>query len=182
MRKNGNHVSSGGAKVTVACKIPLGVSIHVVEQWNERLVETPGGNKTVKESRMGEPVHILGPGYPNGQVPEGYREKPPIVGGFALTHGVSKDFWDQWWSENADPRCKPEEMHHEHGCRCTMIVKSRMIFAYETTADTRAAAVEAKHLNSGLEPLRGDGDYRAPRPLAGISQIKPERAPLPNDA
>jgi hypothetical protein len=56
-----------------------------------------------------------------------------------------------------------------------------MIFAYEVPADTKAAASEAKDLQSGLEPLRADGDYRSPRPLAGITQIKAVNAPLPND-
>lgn len=182
MKNNGNaRPSSAGAKVTVACKVPLGVVIHV-DEWTERLVETPGGSKTIREARAGsERVTIQGPAYPNGQPPEGFREKPPIVGGFALTHGIDKDFWDKWWEANADERCDPEKMEHRNGCRCTMIVKSRMIFAYEAIEDTRSAAKEAKDLHSGLEPLRPDGDYRSPRPLAGISQIKPANAPLPND-
>jgi hypothetical protein len=180
-KKNGNgNSSSAGAKVTVACKVELGVILHV-DDLQERTVETQSGSRVIKEYRRGsERVHILGPAYPRGQPPEGFPEKAPTVGGFALTYGVEKDFWDNWWMDNADPRCKPEDMEHVNGCRCTMIVRNRLIFAYEAAADTKAAAVEAKDVRSGLEPLRADGDYRSPRPLAGISQIKPTTASLPN--
>ncbi len=179
--KNGNKPQIAGAKVTVACKVPLGVILHVDER-TEMTVQTNTGNRVVTEYRRGsERVHILGPAYPNGSIPEGFREKAPVTGGFALTYGVEKDFWDRWWADNADPRCVPENMEHKNGCRCTVIVRNRMIFAYEAPADTKAAAKEASHLMSGLEPLRPDGDYRSPRPLAGISQVKAENAPLPND-
>lgn len=181
--KNGNNkTSSAGAKVTVACKVPLGVVIHVCT-WNEVLVQTPSGSKMVRESQRGtEAVQILGPAYPNGQIPEGFRDKPLIVGGYALTPGIDKEFWDAWWADNADERCNHEDAKdgHKNGCKCTAIVRSRMIFAYEALGNVQAAAKEAKHLESGLEAIRPEGDYRSPRPLAGISQIKPATAPLPN--
>jgi hypothetical protein len=178
LKKNGEGYSP---KVTVACKVPLGVILHVDER-EERTIQTNSGNRVVSEYRRGsERVHIEGPAYPNGQVPDGFREKPPVTGGFALTYGVDKDFWDRWWADNADPRCSQETKEHKNGCKCTVIVKNRMIFAYEVPADTKAAASEAKDLQSGLEPLRADGDYRSPRPLAGITQIKAVNAPLPND-
>lgn len=180
-RNGGLKISSSGAKVVVACKVPLGVMLHVDER-TEMTVQTNQGAKQVVEYRRGsERVTVLGPAYPNGQSPEGFRDKPPITGGYALTYGIDKDFWDRWWADNADPECNPADMDHKNGCRCTMIVRSRMIFAYEAPADTKAAAVEGKDLQSGLEPLKADGDYRSPRPLAGISQVKPERAVLPND-
>lgn len=179
--KNGHKPSSAGAKVTVACKVPLGVILHV-DTRIERVIETNAGARTVQEyARGSEQVQILGPAYPVGTPPDGFRDKPPIAGGYALTQGIDKDFWDRWWADNADPRCDAAEMEHKNGCRCTAIVRSRMIFAYESIEDTRAAAKEGKDLQSGLEPIKPDGDYRSPRPLAGVSQIKSETAPLPND-
>jgi hypothetical protein len=108
-------MSSAGAKVTVASKLPMKIEMqcsakrvmqkkHLGQMWRE------------EEYFKSGPMHVIeGIAYPNGQLPPGMPPRPQMVAGYALTPNVSKDLWDAWLLENKD----------------SAMIKNRLIFAYE---------------------------------------------------
>lgn len=137
--------SSAGAKVIVACK--LGVAFFQLQLCREETVDeqTQTGIRQVKKwTRTGQVVRIRGTAYPRGTPPAGYPERPTIVDGAALNHGVDKDFWDQWVEQN----------------RLNPVVVNRMVFAHESRDHVEGQAREHKDALSGLEPITPDTDRR----------------------
>lgn len=137
-------VSSAGAKVTVACKMPNGIRIRAY-----RMVETTepifgGGRRTLQ---VGEPcsdyVTIHGT-----SVPVGMPSRILNVEGYAITSGVPKDIWDSWLKDNAQ----------------SAIVKNKLVYADEDKDYVEDWAKEhGAETRSGLEPFMPDGDPRGPR-------------------
>lgn len=125
--------SNSTVTVVIACKHPHGLllQLHAFSEVPEPVMG--GGTRTVKLAHpAGEPVHIHGPNAPFGEAP-----KAEVVGGYALTHGVPKEFWDKWCEQNK-------------GCA---ILKNELIFAYEKGEDAKAKAKENKAVRTGMEPV-----------------------------
>lgn len=151
--------ASKGATVTVACKIPNGLKLEVFE---EREVHEPlfgGGTKLVKRfERTGKPgtfYTVRGPRLPFG-VPPTF----PIVGGFALTPGIPKDFWDKYCEQNQDSDA----------------IRNGLLFAHESLDKVQGRCREFRGNKSGLEPLDPeatgkDRDPRVPRAQGNVSGI-----------
>ena len=99
--------------------------------------------------KTGPIVVIQGNNYPIGAPPEGvvWPERPQMAGGYAMTHGVDADFFEQWLEQNAGSE----------------VVKNKLIFAQEKVEDAKAEAVEHKSRDSGFGPLRPDNDKRMPK-------------------
>ena len=158
-------MSTAGAKVIVASKLPHALLLHVDEP-HENLVNTPSGSRTVVEYRKGHvQVRINGNAYPVGIPPEGFREKPDMSGGYALTYDVDKDFWDAWMGQHkTDP-----------------MVVNKLIFACEKIDTTRGKTKEWASLRTGFEPIDPNGDPRSPRkiPGSGVSTVAPAEGPPP---
>lgn len=152
--------SSAGAKVTVACK--LGVGWFQLQLCEEQLVDeqTQTGIRTVKVwRRTGRIIRVRGTAYPRGTPPEGFPEKPKMVGGAALTHGIDKDFWDAWITQN----------------RLNPVVVNGMIYAHETESNVEGWARENAGRLSGLEPMNPKDDKRMPKSTrADIDDVKTE--------
>lgn len=124
--------SSAGEKVIVACKFPNGMVLKV-HRWEDVKVAKPGGYDIVREARPdGDPVSVHGWRAPKGEVPPA-----PVIGGYALTYGISKEFWDQWLSENKDQA----------------FVTSKIIYAFPDRDHAEGWAKENRTVTSGLEPL-----------------------------
>ena len=167
---------SNARTVVVACKIPNGLVLQLQEPM-ERLVDTPRGPEKVKYMvKGGRQYTVRGPGYPVGTLPKGfaqYKPTPMIEGGYALTTGIPKDFWEKWFEQNklADYVVPPDGA--EHG----------MIFAYDDIDSVAAVAREQEKLLSGNEPISTDEDGqgrltdpRVPKPLTGsLGQIGEEK-------
>src|SRR6185312_8478552 len=142
--------SSGGAKVTVALK--LGVAYFDIQlcKIEEKFEQNMQGGRMVKEAtRVGPRVRLRGTAYPRGTVPDGFPERPRMVGGAALNPGVDKDFWDVWVEQN----------------RLNPLVINGMIFAHEIEDRVVGQAKEVAQNTSGLEPIdpKNTKDNRVPR-------------------
>lgn len=131
-----------GEVVTVACKLPNGLQLRLFEMamTNEA---APGGHREVKMARLvSDIVRINGTATPYGQSPSW-----PVVGGFALTEGVSKDFMEQWMEQNKD----------------SDLVRNNLIHYHTKLGHVQGEAREKKALLSGLQPLVPDTDKRIPK-------------------
>lgn len=152
--------SSGGAKVTVACK--LGVGWFQLQLCEEQIVDeqTQTGVRPVKKwARTGNIIRVRGTAYPRGTPPEGFPERPKMVGGAALTPGISKDFWDAWVAQN----------------RLNPVVVNGLIYAHEIEANVEAWAKERAGQLSGLEPINPKDDKRMPKSTrADIEDVQTE--------
>jgi hypothetical protein len=128
----------GANTVTVACKIPHGVWLQLHE-WTEATEPHPlTGTRQVKvASKVGKPVQI-----------KGYRGLPftgPIpgietLGGYALTYGVPRDFWEKWLEQN----------------QSLLIVKNQLIFAHNEKASIKDFSRGNETVKSGFEPIDPD--------------------------
>lgn len=140
------QVQTSGGKVTVACKMPHGLILRAFEEYDD-LIPVLGHGGTVRVEKRyreipGKRVMIYGTAVVFGQQP-----KTRIVGGYALTEGVDKNFWDAWLAANKD----------------LDLIKNRLVFAYDTTERAADAAKEHRSTTSGLEPLKPDNDPRRPK-------------------
>lgn len=148
--------SSAGAKVTVACKLPHGLRIRAFTFGSEHEQVMGGGSREVKIARAtGEAILIHGVAHPFGVVPP-----CPIIGGYAITHGVDKDTWDNWYE------------HNKH----TDMVRNKMVFAYDEgkQSHVEGEAKENAERLSGLEPLHLDSDGQlddARRPRSQLRNV-----------
>lgn len=142
-------VKRSGEKITVACKLPHGLRLRLYDFVEQAENVMGGGSRMVKRSvQVGEDVVVKGVATPANRE----RELP---GGYALTTGVDKEFFDAWMHQN-----------REHDA-----VKNRLIFAAVTAERARDQAEEQAKVTSGLEPLRqdrpddkpADRDPRTPR-------------------
>lgn len=140
--------SSAGEKVTIACKIAVAWLELELSNIREVSENTQTGPRTIKMGfRTGEIVRIRGTAYPVGQTPVGFPAKPEMANGYALTHNVSKDFWEKWLSQHQkDP-----------------MIMNRMIFAQASAERVRDETKDYKELASGLEPMNPKGDPRSPK-------------------
>jgi hypothetical protein len=125
----------GGATVTVCSKLPMDFILHLHRKVERHEPVMGGGSRPVVayERRMDvKPVVINGCSHPQNRGPH-----CQIVGGYAMTTGVSKDFWDEWLSQN--------EQHDA--------VRNGMLFAQGDDASARDKANENAELKSNMERL-----------------------------
>ena len=122
-----------GETVTIACKLPHGLKLRVFDMVERTEHVMGGGSRAFKLAQPKEKTfNIAGFAHPQNAAP-----KAQLIEGYALTHGVDKDFWDLWIAQNADAD----------------MVKNGLIFAHVKQQDTNAEAREKKTTRSGLERL-----------------------------
>lgn len=163
MADNQQQTPKTAKTVTVACKLPMGMILHLQEAFKET-EQTPNGIREVTRHRkIGDGIHVAGPSMPVG-VPNPPRKA--IVGGYALTRGVDAEFWAKWLKQNEG----------------AAYVVNKIIFAMPTRDEAETVAEEHESVLSGLEPLNPghttakDGtivpnDARTPRSIAGVGAI-----------
>jgi hypothetical protein len=146
--------SSAGAKVVVACKLPHGIRIRPFKMMTEREL-TPMGSREIQVARpCGGEILVHGNAVQFGAIPT-FK----IVRGFALTEGVDRDTWVNWFDAN----------------QASDMVRNGLIFAEDTVERAVSRANESGKVLSGLEPFRKAGDPRAPRsPIAQVSVVGQE--------
>ena len=157
--------------VVVACKVPNGLRLQLQKETKVRepKADRSGYEVAVYMTPTGKPIFVNGPAYPVGSLPEGFPRIPEIEGGYALTFGVPREFWDTWLEQN----------------KLASYVESNMIFACASREDAQTKGREMEKLLSGLEPMSTavdtDGrltDPRAPKPLNSmLSKVGTERHP-----
>ena len=159
-------VTATARTVVVACKIPTGIQLQHQEKV-KRHVDTKGGIEIVDMwVKRGKVYHCHGPAYP-ALPPDGYPEKPIIVGGYAMTPGIPTEFWNDWLKQNASAD----------------YVKGDMIMAHDSLESATAWAKEHAKSRSGLEPISREVDKtgrltdpRVPKPITmGITKLGPDQ-------
>lgn len=162
--KNVAQRTGSGSKVTVACK--LGVAFFDIQlcRIEEQFEQNMQGGRMVKlATRIGQKVRLRGTSYPRGTIPEGFPDRPKIVGGAALNPGIDKDFWDAWVEQN----------------KLNPLVVNGFIFAHEDIDHVAAIAKETAAIQSGLEPINpgNKNDPRIPKSTRSeLSNIETEEA------
>jgi hypothetical protein len=153
--------------VVVACKLPAGLLLRLHEVRKEAELVMGGGTREVLIARaVGEPVRINGTAAPFGhQRRDSAGEFVSMSGGYALTFGVDKDFWDKWLAQNAELDA----------------VRNKLLFAHEKPVEVQAIAKDRVSLKTGLEPLTptladGGGRVYQTDPRAPRSIVKSEDA------
>lgn len=145
------RLTTTGDTVVVACKQPNGLILRVFD-WVE-YEEPNSGGKTKKIARQsveaGE-YEIHGNAIDMAALQRG-EVNHRIVGGYGITHGIPKDFWDRWLEENKDSR----------------IVKNGLVLAWPTEQGAVDESRNREKLRSGLEPIDPD---RPPRDVARVKR------------
>ena len=100
--------ASSTATVTVGCKLPHGLILDLAE-----------------------------PGQPERRVVIAGKNRARIIGGYGLTPGVPKDFWDEWLAKH----------------QALSFVKQGLVFAHKTEASAVAEAKEKSELRTGFEEI-----------------------------
>jgi hypothetical protein len=160
-------VTATSRTVVVANKIPTGIQLQLQEKV-KRHVDTKAGLEVVEFwVKRGKTYHCHGPAYP-ALPPDGYPEKPIIVGGYAMSQGIPTEFWNEWLKQNQQAD----------------YVKGDMVRAFDSLESATAWARENAKRLSGLEPMSREVDKtgrlidpRVPRPInMGITKLGPDTA------
>jgi len=130
--------SVSGSTVTVASKLPMSMilALHTRVTKHEAIVGGGSREFDIYEKRFGAPEFtIFGNSHPQNQGP-----KAQIVGGYALTPGIPKDFWDEWCLQN-----------NGH-----VALTNKMLFAHTEMASVTSQATDMQNERSGLERINPD--------------------------
>ena len=154
---------SSGEKVTVACK--LGVAYYDIYLCREETVSenTQTGPRDVTRyvPIRDNTVRLRGTAYPRGTVPDGFPDRPLIVGGAAMNPGIDKDWFDHWLDQN----------------KKNPLVMNRIIFAHTSLDHVKGEAKELAGVSSGMDPINPKGDPRMPKSTnAAVSNIETEES------
>lgn len=126
--------AKSGAKVIVACKLPNGLELHLDKEIEE-YEQSPSGPRLIKIWRRDPEAPVV---RVHGNRPQWGKQLPcELAGGYALTPGVDKDFWEAWLKQN-----------HKQD-----YVVNRLIFAMPSIDAAKGEAREHKTVLSGFEPL-----------------------------
>lgn len=120
--------------VTVACKLPNGIVLHVDEMVESQEPVMGGGTRTTKVARRLEQTFYV----KGNAVPVDMRAKHQITDqGYALTPGVDADFFAKWMEQHKN----------------SQMVKNKLIFSAAGRDEAEGKSVENAKARSGLEPL-----------------------------
>jgi hypothetical protein len=136
---NDADAPGGSSTVTVACKYPLGFQLRLHALKTNNIPKGGGGYEQEKRwVPVGEIVEIRG--YKGLYFDDASHPRYPVIGGYALTPGVNRQFWDQWLEQNKD----------------NPIVKSKLIFAHHEKSSVDSFCRDNKDVLCGLEPIHPD--------------------------
>jgi hypothetical protein len=151
--------ASSGDTVCIACKIPIGLTLRLFrkETYYENVM---GGG--VKESERyiptGDQITLNGPAINIDAMQRNQGMDKLVIGGYGLTMGVPRDFWDAWLAVNKD----------------TDLVRNHQVFAASSERGARDQAREKAEIRSGLEPIDPEKPHsRMPPSPFGGGKIEP---------
>jgi hypothetical protein len=145
------------ATVTVGYKGSFGLRLRLFD-FRDQTESSMSGSRTIKvpiERNSAGRVMINGGSHPQNVAPG-----CEIVGGYALTHGISAAFMEEWAHQNAD----------------SDLLANNVLWTAKTPADARAKAREMAGLLSGLERMNPKGDQRAPKAIVKADDQKDQAA------
>ncbi len=141
--------------VTVACNLPNGIILHLCGEESSFEPLMGGGYREIKRyPRLEETVHVKGCAVDVNALLSG-RYEINKVGGYALTTGVPKHFWDRWLDANKE----------------TDLVRNKVIFAAISESRVRSEAKEYDKVQSGLEPIDPQNPSAKSRELRNIQKM-----------
>jgi hypothetical protein len=121
------------AQVTVCCKLPHGLTMRLFDMVEIYEQVLGGGSRAVKVAQeRKERVTVNGFSYAQNVAPH-----CKMTGGYAITTGVDKEFWDAWLAQNKD----------------SDVVKNFMIFAHENGNSAQAQANEHAKEYTGVNAM-----------------------------
>jgi len=125
---------TGGATVSVASKLPMPYVLRLTKKV-ERVIQAHGGTHreiiSLPAPELGEYI-VDGCSFAQNKGPH-----QQLAGGFAITHGIPKAFWEKWLEQYAQMDS----------------VKNGFIFAYSEAASTVSRAREMEDVKSGFERI-----------------------------
>lgn len=131
-------VKKSGSTVTVASKLPMPLILALHNRVKKTEPIAGGGSREFDayEKRFDAPEFIIaGNSHPQNEGP-----KAQIIGNYALTPNIPKEFWDEWCEQN----------------RGHVALKNDMLFAHVEMASVTSKAVDMKNERSGLERINPD--------------------------
>lgn len=150
--------ATGTDTVTVACKISNGLVLRLYEMAEVGEAVFGGGERTIKKAfQVGEDVVLRGCALEQDSLRAGRMPGYPHVGGYALTSGVSREFWEKWLEQNKD----------------LPAVKNHLVFADENLNNATDMAREREEVQSGYEGI----DPADPSKRTGIRAVSPADRP-----
>lgn len=140
-----------GDTVTVGCKLPNGLTLRVFD-WHSYEEPNSGGKmRKIARQRVEAGEHTLNGNVFSMEALQSGDITHRVAGGFGITTGVPRDFWDLWMEQN----------------KGTQIVREGLVFAYESEQGAVSKAREYEGLRSGLEPIDPD---RPPRDVRNVKR------------
>jgi hypothetical protein len=145
-----------GDTVTVACKLPHGLILRCFREEKFMEPTQTGARETTRFMPIDEMQFTIR-GTWVGSAGQAFAKNNPSVaellpGGYALTHGVPREIWDNWYAAN----------------KKSQIVRNKVVFAYGSESGASDAARQLRGVKSGLEPL--DPDRPADRLPGGVDR------------
>lgn len=127
-----------GATVSVGLKLPHGLILKVYDMISSNELVMGGGTREVKKAQQMGETYLL-KGYLTRK--KNRKETAPLViGGYAITSGIPKDFFDKWLEQNKD----------------SDLVRNNLIFAQGTSDRAGDQADDQESTKNGLEPIDPD--------------------------
>ena len=151
--------ATGTATVTVACKVPNGMILQLSEMVESFENLFGGGQRRIEVSvPVGPRVVVRGSAIDKAKLISGEIDYMR-AGGYALTPGVPKDFWDAW-----------VEQH-----KYADYVVNKQIMAYGSEQGALSMARDHAAVRSGFEPI----DPANPGKSTGMHSIVPADVKAP---
>jgi hypothetical protein len=135
-----NAPPMGRATVTVACKLPNGLTLHVFEESTVREQMFGGGTREVQQWFRSEEAYTLAGSAMSLDMMMSGDSRAMVVGGYALTSNIPTEFWEKWLEQN----------------KHAPYVKGGFIFAHKSEASVRDQARDGAKLRTGMEPVDPD--------------------------
>jgi hypothetical protein len=149
--------ATGTDTVTVACNLPTGLLLQI---YNIEIAERtlPNGNVITENHATLNLDHgqwyVHGPVNFNSLAASGREVNADFRvirgdvpdGGYALTPGIPRDFWEQWERDNAR----------------SPLITGKHVFAASSESRAVGQAKEYREFKSGFQGLNQAGDYRVP--------------------
>jgi len=139
------QAATGTTTVFVACNLPNGLQLQHCREIEVEEASPSGHHKVKRFIKVGKIYTVRGPRIPTGVAPSF-----PIVGGYAITPGIPKDFWDEWVRQNHDADYLALGDEHKN--------KAPSLFAAENASGIEGRARGYAKARSGLEPLDPEMD------------------------
>lgn len=134
------RLDGGANTVTVACRLPNGLILQLEERVEVNEPQRDGGVRTITQYRRRPEQYVLNGCAINFESVKRGLEMPALAGGFALTPGIPKEFWEKWYEA------------HRHDD----FVRRGLVFAADSEQDARREAAQNGEKVRGLDPIDPD--------------------------